>query len=193
MLCRPSAWSLHNSAQQGQSSENLLELPYDPDRHATLLKIRTPAAPQSPAKRQQLLTLAAHRCMLMLLCSCCCQPMQVSMLDMRHAPALQWEARLRNLHAARTPLQPWSSLAALSSQGLGFRDQRPTCTPSPMAARLGLRTNWFSASSLWYTQDTSGDFSRSPTKAKVLELRTHWLTCARGLMSRQQHAGEPHC
>lgn len=38
--------------------------------------------------------------------------------------------------------------------------------------------NWFSASSLWYTQLTSGCCSRSPTKANVFMLRRQsdaWL------------------
>ncbi len=43
-----------------------------------------------------------------------------------------------------------------SSPGLGL-------DPSPRLLRLGSSMNWFSASSEWYTQDTSGLSSKDPT------------------------------
>lgn len=49
--------------------------------------------------------------------------------------------------------------------------------PSPNRALFGSFKNAFSASSLWYTQDTSGDLSRSPTNAKVFMLRLQLCTC----------------
>ena len=50
--------------------------------------------------------------------------------------------------------------------------------PSPSRALFGSFKNAFSASSLWYTQDTSGDLSRSPTNAKVFMFRLQLCTCS---------------
>lgn len=52
-----------------------------------------------------------------------------------------------------------------------LKPQAPTHTSSAQS------THWFSASSLWYTQDTSGSFDRSPTKPNVFMRFLHWSTC----------------
>mmetsp|Transcript_37664 Transcript_37664/g.93265 ORF Transcript_37664/g.93265 Transcript_37664/m.93265 type:complete len:269 (-) Transcript_37664:98-904(-) len=59
--------------------------------------------------------------------------------------------------------------SSISCHGSGFhlKDLFLGWKPSPSAALLGSIMNWFSAVSLWYTHDTSGDLSRSPTNAKV--------------------------
>lgn len=48
--------------------------------------------------------------------------------------------------------------------------------PSPRVALEGSFRNWFSALSLWYTQEISGAWRRSPTKPNVFMLRLHART-----------------
>lgn len=57
------------------------------------------------------------------------------------------------------------------------------CSPAPHPPT---HPTWFSASSLWYTHDTSGERSRSPTNAKVFMLRLHAWTCGAGEEGREQ-------
>ncbi len=109
------------------------------------------------------------------------------------APSLTPHATLRHSAPSRGPRRPGPETAAGAAPAAAARRYRaspaaraasPVASsrgwkPSPMAARLGFWRNWFSASSLWYTHDTSGERSRSPTNANVFMLRVHAPTCAR--------------